>query len=241
MATGQTLIDAALRKLNVLRVGESATGTAGTDALAEGNRMLADANNDGLLIHATTIANHTLTNSTQSYTIGSGGDFNTTRPQKVTNATLFNTAGTSIIGYLSIRDADWWANERVSTSTGATSEDGQPSDLFYNPTNASARGTLYFSPTPNAAYIVELHTWGVLGSIAALSTTIVLPESYEDWFVWTLAERLWVEYPKPELYPVIAKHAARAARGIRGMNAVVPTLHSDYPSGGRSYDARTGS
>lgn len=241
MATGQTLIDAALRKLGMLPSGSSATGQEGTDALLEVNRMLAEANNDGLMIHATTIANHTLTNSTQSYTIGSGGTFDTTRPQRIDNANILNTAGTRILDRLNIRDADWWANKRISTNTGATSEDGQPTDLFYNPLNTSARGTIFLSPTPDAAYILELHSWGVLASVSALSTTIVLPESYEDWFVWNLAERLWPEYPNPVVYPVIEKWAYRTTRHIRRMNSVAPSLESDYPGGGRAYDARLGS
>lgn len=191
MATGLDLITAALRKCGVVASGETADASDADDALAEVNRLLGTWNAQGLYIHAHTIAQHTLIADQESYTIGGSGspDFSATRPNTIERAIVFNTAGDTILGSLTLRDALWWADRRPSQATTTL-----PSDLFFNPT--SPNGTLYFSPTPDAAYIMELYSWGLLTALT-LAGTVSLPPGYEDTLVLSLTERLCPEYGKP--------------------------------------------
>ena len=225
MATLNDIGDAALVKLGTLGVGVTMTSAQDTLVLNEANRMLETWNNDGLKIPARTIEDLTLVASQQSYTIGPGGNFNTARPYEITAANVFDAADTFIINRLVIRDATWWAERRPRAEI-----DTLPRDLYYNPTyGASALGTIFLSPAPDAAYILELHSWGVLGSFAAISTTVAFPPGYEDLMVYGLAKRLWPVYPNPAVLNSINEGYRIALKGIRDKNSTVPYGVSDYP------------
>lgn len=85
MTTARDRIKSALRKIAVLGTGSSLDATEANDALSTLNSMLALWSIEGRMIYTETRETFNLTGA-QSYTIGSGGDFDTVRPIKIINA-----------------------------------------------------------------------------------------------------------------------------------------------------------
>ena len=222
MADAQALIDASLRKLGVLGSGESPTSQQGTDALAELNRLIQTWMTQALMIHGETLAEHTLTASQQSHSIGkSAANLSARRPDRVVRANILDTSGEDILAELKIENMQWWADIRPSSDT-----DSLPSTLVYNATYPN--GTIYLSPSPDSAYVLELFTWGEIGEIAAVSTTISLPPGYEDLIVYELAERLIPDYganPGQAFFDTLRDIRAR----VKGHNVRPREMYSDYP------------
>jgi hypothetical protein len=79
------IITRALRTIGVLGSGETAGPAMASDGLSSLNEMVEAWDTEKLSIFEDTQEGFTLTGA-QSYTIGSGGDFDTSRPMKITSA-----------------------------------------------------------------------------------------------------------------------------------------------------------
>lgn len=86
MTTGRKLITRALNKAGVTFKSETPDADEMEDGLDALNDMVEAWANDGTLVYARTTENFTLTANDGTYTIGSGGDFDTTRPVKIVRA-----------------------------------------------------------------------------------------------------------------------------------------------------------
>ena len=89
MATARDLIKRSLRRIHVLDADEEPTDAEANDALESLNEMLDLWAANKSYVYATQENDHVWTASAQSQTIGSGGDFNTTRPVKIMDSTYF--------------------------------------------------------------------------------------------------------------------------------------------------------
>lgn len=83
MATALDLINGALRLINVIAAGETLDTGSANDALAAFNDMADSWNADRLTIFTTQINDFPLTLSKQTYTLGTGGDFDIPRPAAI--------------------------------------------------------------------------------------------------------------------------------------------------------------
>ena len=84
--TAQELIKAALRAVGAIPTGETPTASELADGLEALQIMLRSWAAEGLLIYAYTEDTHTLTAGDGEYSIGSGGDIDTTRPERIESA-----------------------------------------------------------------------------------------------------------------------------------------------------------
>ena len=81
MTTTLDLITKALQKIGAVTKDETLSAGDVSDALSSLNDMISSWSLDSLIVYASTLENFTLTPGSYSYTIGSGGNFNTTRPK----------------------------------------------------------------------------------------------------------------------------------------------------------------
>lgn len=184
MATVQTLIDRALRMNGVLTAGSVANATDTADCLIAINAMIESWRNERLMVYAQTKFTLTLVAGTSSYTIGTGGDVNTTRPLKIEDA--YQTLGTIDYPVEIISDIRW--NQISDKAT--VSEIVQV--LYYEPSLAT--GTLHVWPVPTAVYNVTLQVWEPLLAYTAATDTIALPPGYERALAYNLAVEIAPEY-----------------------------------------------
>lgn len=189
---------------------------------------------------ATTFNLYTLTPNHEPHRIGPGlvsPDFAAPyRPVRIENAALVLTGNgpqqpapnppanppqnvnTNVDVPLNIRDANWWANQRVKGITTNV-----PTDLYYEPDWDS--GALWLWPVPNFAYGLRLNVWVSLTPWAMVLQPFSAPSGYFSAFALTLAEQLPDMFGLP-MPPALATLALRARMAIQGNNAKPPRIQS---------------
>jgi hypothetical protein len=204
--TAQEIIEAAFIELGILVSGGSPNANDLAWSLGKLNRMLKSWSTDGINLHHRTKESFSLVSGTPSYTIGSGGDFDTVRPLVVEKAFI------RISGHdypLGIRPAaEYW------TLTEKSTED-QPLKLYYDP--IYPLGTIYLYYTPNSAYSLHIVSQKPLLTYVSAATEISLPGEYEDCLVLNLALRLASRYGKA-ISGELRFDAQGALKGLRALN-----------------------
>lgn len=180
--TGTDAVNAAL-KLCGLRIPTTAQQE---EALATLNRMLGlwSANPLRTFPHVVE-ENLALVAGTATYTIGSGGAFNTVRPIRIATAFLRDSA-----------NVDYPLDPTMSREDYALIADKvsqrRPDRIYYAP--EYPLGKLHFDAPPDAAYTLRLYAWKPLTAIATLGTTVTLPGEYEKTLIFALAVDLAPTY-----------------------------------------------
>lgn len=208
MSTANDLITMALRDLNVIGSDETASATDVDACLSKLNFMLDKWNNEKLMLHYHLRTTKTLTASTASYTIGSGGNIDIAAPLKIESAFIRDTGGND--GPLAIiSDAEY--NAVVDKDLT-----GMPEKLYYCPKYATGLGTIYLYPSPDAAYTLGISTLSPLAQMT-LSATIYLPNGY----LYAIVENLKLEIAPmfgKQIPDIMFKNAADAKHNLQDTN-----------------------
>lgn len=205
MTTALSLITQAAKKIGVVFKSESLDSDEATDGLTALNNMLSSWANDSLLVYARTWESFTLTGGTGSYTIGTGGNFNTTRPIAIVEA------------YVRIASVDYPLeiipdevyNQYITIKSIQTS----PS-RYLNYDNAYPLGNIRLYTVPSTNDTLFLLTEKPFSSFA-LSDTVTFPPGWERAIVYNLALELAPEYGEtapPEVVMLAAESKAEIKR-----------------------------
>ncbi len=229
------LLRPALRAAGItMRPGITPNSDQFNELIPEVNRMLQSYNCDGHTIFSTSIEEFALTAGQKIYTIGPGGDFDTTRPQYIRDANLIFPTNPQLRTPLKLLDEHEWSLIPMQDINNSL-----PWGLFYNPTyGASGLGTIYLAFQPPSEYILELFSWKLLGNgFTSINDLVTLPDGYEDLIVWNMAIRAANFYPTmATLGPDVRMLAANALRRVRVLNTICPTLRSEAEFLGRGGD-----
>ena len=208
------ILKASLRQIGQLAPGRSPNQSETADALSVLNRMLDAWNTESLAIYSRRVDQYTLVPSQQSYTIGTGGDFDAARPVRITTANLIITTNPAqpLRHPLEILvDETQWG--RIKLQAVATSI---PLKLYND--RAHPLSTLYFWPVPTVAYPIELYTWRQIARFASATDAVDFPPGYEEAVVCNLALRLcpeWGKLPRAD----VADLARTAKAAIQSLNS----------------------
>lgn len=218
--TVRELIRKALLLIGAIAHGENISAEEAADAFATLNQMISSWSNEGLLVFANTIESFTLTAGDGQYSIGSSGDFNTTRPQFIDAATLV-LAGSSPEQETPL---DIFNIQEYSERTAKSQTSTIPWALFVNDTYPLAGLTLY--PVPSAAHQLKLYTKKPLTAFTGLSQTISLPPGYEEAIKYNLALKLCPEYGR-QADQLVVKDAIETKAQLKRKNTKPVYLKSD--------------
>ena len=202
MTTLYDSLKSSLRVLGVVVPGETPTAQQIQDAMDAQNAMLGSLS--PLILYANTSEDLTLAAGTASYTIGTGGTFNTGRPTKIMGASYLNDSGNTSYPLEVIDQARY---NRISDKT----TQGRPEYVMYDP--QYALGMVYFYPTPDAAYTFHCVSEKPLTEITNLTATLVLPAEYKSFLKWNTAMALAPEYPGSTGQPgfqIVVREATRS-------------------------------
>lgn len=186
MTTARTIIKKALQKNGVLTKNESPSGDEASDALDSLNAMISSWSNDSLLIYTRQIESFPIVGGQNEYTIGTGGDFNTTRPMQIVSAFLrignidYDIQVVNGVQYDNIDQKD------ISSSI--------PEVLFYDANVPLAKITMYPVPTTGT---LHLRTEKELTQLTTLDSDIEFPPGWERALVYNLAVEIGSEYGQP--------------------------------------------
>lgn len=206
MATVLDLIEGSLRLIEELGAGQTASSEDANDAFYALNSMLETWSIEGDLVYTETTETFTLTANDGSYTMGSGGDFNTARPIRLLAAVLKNGNNETP---LSIYNIDQWAAIPDKTIAGI------PSVIYMDNNFATANINLY--PVPSTTYSLVLYTEKPLTAFTSTGQTLSLPPGYERALRYNLAVEIAPEYGK-EAKPSVMSAAVESKNLVKNQN-----------------------
>ncbi len=186
--TAKDVINFSAKLSNIMASGEGLNDDEYTDCLGALNAMLAAWNTEQITVYSIVQYSHALSANTQTYTIGTGATFNTTRPTKIVAARVLHANGLSVP--LQIIDVAAWNSIPETALTGVS-----PRLLYCDYNYPSA--TLYLSPIPSGTPTLYLSLWEELTGFATLDDTFDLPPGYLEAVWYNLAVHLAIMFGKP--------------------------------------------
>lgn len=227
MTTARDIIKRAMQKIGVLVKSEAPSSDEADDALNSLNALIASWSNDSLVCFARTWESFNLSGGDATYTIGTGGDFNTTRPMNIIQA----YARSGAIDYQMDIITDTAYNSISYKSLSGIPE-------FLNFDNAYPLANIRIYPVPSAAYSLFILSEKEVTEFATLDTEMSLPNGWERALIYNLALELAPEY-KQQPDPSIVKIANESLGNIRIGVAKVRTMDA-YPNDVRQRNILSG-
>ena len=226
--TGNGLSGQALRDLGVLHSGFTPNSAHYTDLLALLNQILDSWSTEGLSVFSIQRSTHSLTSGDEDYTLGSGGDFNTTRPAFIQAAGRIPASG-----------ADEKPLALLSLAEYQRESDGLYVNMDFPLIQLSIR------PTPGSGETLVLYSGEALAAFADGTTVYTFPPGYERAMRTALAVAaipmmsMYIKAAAPQL-DRLERDAAAAKRAIQRLNLrPVRTTCDPALVGMGSFDPRT--
>jgi hypothetical protein len=214
--TAQTIIYDALYKLGVVAPGDPVSDANAEQGLNTLNTMLDSWSNESLVCFATLEQSAPLVVGQSAYTIGTGGNFNMTRPLNILDGwgscyaqdTLGNNYPIQVL-----QRASW--NLIGNRSSIVTSN--VPTQLFYDP--QYPLGVINVFPTPNVGgYTLFWDSTAQLTDFSSLTATFSMPPGYQKALQDNLAVELAPYFSDGQINPLIMLAASKSKAAIKRTN-----------------------
>jgi hypothetical protein len=215
MPSAYEIITKSMKILGALGQNEVPTSSEADDGLIALNDMLDSWSTDRTFIYTITQETFNLVQGQQSYTIGPGGDFNTTRPIDIDNLVVTFNGQDYPVQRINSQD--------YSTIPQKTLETGIPEYFYYDANFPSA--TLYLYGAPTSGGTISIGKWAQLSQFADLTTQYTFPPGYNRALRYNLAQEIAPEYMP--LSPDAAKIAMDALANIRNRNLPDPVMKTE--------------
>lgn len=232
MTTARDLINDALKDAGAIGVGQTALAEDINDGLKRLNAMMAQWSRQRWLVYHLIDVAFTADGSL-NYSIGSGGDLNYPRPDRVEAAFFRQLAGAP--GNLVDYPLEVLNSREDYNRIALKGMQSFPSVAFYD--SGYPLGYVYIWPVPTDVYEIHLTLKATLSAFSSLNDEIILPPEYEEALRVNLAVRLKVKYQMP-IDPQLIGLAKSALNVIRNSNAQIPSLQmpNDLVRGGGNYN-----
>lgn len=234
MTTALDLVTRAMKQRRILGNNGTPTGSEGADGLVSLNAMLKTWSGQRAMVYQILQEALTLSAGNASRTIGTSGNFNTTRPTRVMDSTLVLSDITYPVELISIEDYDAISDKTTS---------GRPEVMAYRP--EFPLGILYFYPVPDStaatASAFKLNSWKQLQQFASLSTDYAMPPEYEEAIVFNLSRRLshmGGQLSQDDM--LIAQESYNTVRNVNGSPRPAINTELGTMGGGFVHDIRSG-
>lgn len=183
MTTAIQLITDAMGVIGVIGQNETPTSSESALGLRTLNSMLALWANDRTFAYTVTTNSKALTSGQASYTVGSGGDINITRPVTIDYA------------YVRLNNVDFplqKLNSQDYSSIPFKDNQSFPSFFYYDQNFPLA--TIYIYGVPSADMTLYLDTWTQLTQFSSLVNDLSFPPGYEMAIIYNLGKFLAPHY-----------------------------------------------
>lgn len=213
------IITGAAKLIGVVFKSEVLSDDEANDGLVVLNDMLDSWSNEELTTFAYTLESFSLTGAT-SYTIGSGGNFNTSRPINIVTAVV--RIATIDYPLKSITQEEYQQQIALKSITSPI-----PQFIAYD--NAYPLGTINLFPVATSGSTLRMLSNKPLANLSALTSTVDLPPGWKKALKYNLAVDLAPQYgQQPD--PSIAQQARMAKGAIMratAINNAMPLIPSD--------------
>jgi hypothetical protein len=238
--TSADIVNSAMRIIGAIGKSEVPSSDEMMDGLQALNLMLELWSARRLMVRGTIQFSNVLTAGKYSYTIGTGGNFNTLKPVDITSAFLrdANNIDTGL-DIISREEYDSYGDKMITSS--------RPIALCYDAgaaQQAPQMGTVlfYYIPDGSTTYTVFMQLQVQLTDFSNLTSQVTFEAKYGEAMKYELAIRLWREYhesdkPIPEDIKVLA---ARAMCVIEKTNHELPRAQIEVPPRKSVFNIYTG-
>jgi len=230
--TVRDIIEGSMRLLNAISTGQSASAVEAQDGLSALNQMISSWSTEGLTIFREAREEFDLVASQQIYTIGIGGNFNTSRPISISNASFLSNGAETPVDI--IDNQNDWANVILKATESAS-----PNAIYLD--GSYPLNNIYVWPVPSMSTKLVLYSKKPLTSFASVNDVISLPDGYERAIRFNLAIEMAPEFGKEASSTVVAI-AQESLGNIKRQN-IRPhfiEMESAIIQGGVPYDIVTG-
>lgn len=205
MSTARDIVTKAMQKIGAVTKSESPSSDEINDGVSALNMLLDSLANDGLMVYARAKESFSVSANDGQYTIGSGGDFNTTRPISIISAFLTS----NLVDYpLSM------VSDEIYASLSDKTVGGIPYLLNYG--NENPLGTIKLYPVPTSAYTLTIYSEKPYNVLTA-DTTLAFPPGWERMAIYNLAAEIAPEYGQQvdqAIYDIARKSMAAVKRSV---------------------------
>jgi hypothetical protein len=204
--TAQDIVTRSLTLISRLGAGRTPGASESTAAFGVLNAMLASWSTDRLTVYSIQTGIFAVTAATQTYTIGTGGTWNTARPIKISGASVIVSIGGVAQSFpLKIVDNVQWTQL-------LNRNDSSPIPRYLYNDYAYPSSNISLSPIPVGTPSIELHSYVPLAQFAALTDTVAFPQGYERAIAYNLAVELapMFELKPPDAVLLVAKDSKEA-------------------------------
>ena len=215
--SAEDLIVAAARKLGAIQAGETLNADELNDSLQVMNSMLEFWSIDKLLIRHMQQETFTWAASQTSRTIGSGGNFDTTRPIKLYPGTFFRDSNNN--DYHPLVTEDRVEYDRICAKTTTST---YPEVLLFDRNYPLA--SLFAYPVASVSLTLKLNSWKTLQQFNSLATGLNITAGYRWAIEHNLAVALQGDFGLTAPAYVV-READRSLAELRRVN-VVPVQSS---------------
>lgn len=225
--TPSDIINLALKTANVIGVGQTPLAQDTNDCFNQLNMMMAQWQRRRYMVYNLVTVGLQATGAL-TYSVGTGGDFNITRPVKLESAFFRMNKNTPLpVDYpLEVLRAQEDYNRISIKNLNAF-----PQYAYYN--TGFPMGELYIWPVPNNQYEIFISVMVQLEAFQTINDQIVLPPEYLDALHWNLARRICVMYGLP-ITPELTGYSEASMRAIEEVNSQIPLLHMPVALRGKS-------
>lgn len=228
--TALTMISRAMRLMTVLPANETPTAQEASDGLYALNAMLDAWSIERLMVYQVQQSPYTWTSGASSKTIGSGGDFDTSRPSRIEAQGNFFRTSDSIDYPLTVYPREEYDRIVFKGSGGSV-----PEYLFHD--GGFPLMTLYVYPFPSVTLTLYLNTWKALQQFSSLTAQLSLPPGYQAaieqnlarWFAPEFGQAAKAAVNEPE-FKVLA---SQLKANIKNINMPDLIARTDLPLVGR--------
>lgn len=236
--SAQDIIKSSMRSLGLLSKGEAPSADEVNDALQALNIMIDAWSARKLLGQALVKEHFTLVENQQDYTIGPGGNFNTTKPFDITSA--YYTDGSGVRYPLDIVN-----REMFDSYVDADIVSARPMALFYDPgetQQSTQMGTisLYFTPDGSSVYTLYIDSHKPFTEFSNLTDIVTFPKAYLRAIKFNLALEIAPEYGNAvsaEAFKIVRDGAIESLEDIEALNSKQLVAGLDLPGKkGKAYN-----
>lgn len=219
MATARGIIESALRKIHVFGRGQSLDSGEAQEALEALNNLISSWSVEGAMLYFSDEETFPLDGSL-TYTMGTGGDFDTVVPFEINSAFISNGGLDYILD--SINQQEY--NAIALKTTGSISD-----SYYFDYDYPTASISLY--PVAPSGYSITINSTKRLNEFSGLTTVVDFPPEYRRALIYNLAVDLAPDYEK-EAPMTVLKIAGESKSAVIGANTRNDALVSVSDYGG---------
>lgn len=222
MTTALEIIEDALGLTNAIGVDQTLTADETTDGLRILNDLIENWSTQSLAVYGQ--ANQTFNTAANQavYTIGVGGNWNTTRPERI-NLPAYSTVQGVTFPYMPMTQGEYNLISYKAQPGGGTDQ-----LQYYLYVNEYPLGLITLWPVPNAVFPITLSIDRVLSQVVSAGTSISFPQGYADAFKNNLAVKLGPRFGKKMAnYPDIVMQARDSLGDIKRANKRLRVMRCD--------------